>query len=79
VKLSDEELALYAIREAQLILADYILPGPRDCEKTINALLSVLDRDDVVEAVDRLEPAPECARLRISPPRLGTRIITSDL
>lgn len=53
--LSDEELTLYAIREAQLILADYIHPGPRDAEKTINELLSVLDRGDVVEAVDRLE------------------------
>jgi hypothetical protein len=53
--LSDEELTLYAIREAQLILADYIHPGPRDADKTIDALLSVLDRDDVVEAVDRLE------------------------
>jgi hypothetical protein len=55
MKLSDQELTLCAIREAQLILADYVHPGPRDCEKTINALLSVLDRDDVVEAVDRLE------------------------
>jgi hypothetical protein len=53
VKLSDEELALYAIREAQLILTDHIHPGPRDPEKMINALLSVLDRDDVVEAVAR--------------------------
>jgi len=53
--LSDEELTLMAIREAQLILADYIHPGPRDAEKTLNELLSVLDRNDVVEAVDRLE------------------------
>lgn len=53
--LSDEELTLFAIREAQLILADYIHPGPRNAETTVNALLSVLDRDDVVEAVDRLE------------------------
>ena len=53
--LSDEELTLYAIREEQLILADYIQLRPRDSEKTIDALLSVLDRDDAVEAVDRLE------------------------
>jgi hypothetical protein len=53
--LSDEELVLFAIREAQLILADYIQPGSLDCAKTINDLLSVLDRSDVVEAVDRLE------------------------
>lgn len=55
MNLSDEELTLYAIREAQLILADHIQPGPRDAEKTINQLLDVLDRDDVVEALDRLE------------------------
>jgi hypothetical protein len=55
MNLSDDELVLYAIREAQLILADHIQPGQRDCAKTINDLLSMLDRNDVVEAVDRLE------------------------
>ena len=53
--LCDEELTLYAIREAQLILADYIHPGARNAEKTINDLLSVLDRNNVLEAVDRLD------------------------
>jgi hypothetical protein len=53
--MSDEELTLLAIREAQLILADYLLPGPRDAERTIQDLLMILDRADVVEAVDRLE------------------------
>jgi urease gamma subunit len=53
--LSDEELTLYAIREAQIILADYVQPGPRDGERTIQQLLEVLDRNDVIEAVDRLE------------------------
>jgi len=55
MNLTDEELTLYAIREAQLILADYILPGSRNAERTVQQLLDVLDRDDVVEAVDRLE------------------------
>ncbi len=41
--LSDDELTLYAIREAQLILADHIQPGSHNCAKTINDLLSVLD------------------------------------
>ena len=40
-----------------MILADYIQPGPRDAAKTVNELLAVLDRHDVVEAVDRLEDA----------------------
>ena len=53
--MNDQERVVYAIREAQLILAQHIEPGPQDAEKTINDLLSVLDRNDVVEAVDRLE------------------------
>jgi hypothetical protein len=53
--LSDQELTLFALREAQLILADHVQSGPRDKEKTIQQLLNVLDRKDVVEAVDRLE------------------------
>ena len=55
MNLTDEELTLHAIREAQLILADYIQPGSRDAEKTMQQLIDVLDRNDVVEAVDRLE------------------------
>jgi urease gamma subunit len=53
--LSDQELTLFALREAQLILADHVQPGARDGEKTIQQLLEVLDRNDVVEAMDRLE------------------------
>lgn len=53
--MSNHELTLHAIREAQLIIAHYVHPDPRNCEETINNLLPVLDRDDVVQAVDRLE------------------------
>jgi hypothetical protein len=55
--MTDQELTVDALREAQLILAAYIEPGPRNSEKTIQQLLDVLDRNDVVEAVDRLEDA----------------------
>ncbi len=51
----DEDLTLYCIREAQLILANYLQPSSRDAAKTIEELLTVLDQDDVVEAVDRRE------------------------
>jgi hypothetical protein len=54
---SDEELTLYAIREAQLMLADHVEPGARNADETIRQLLDVLDRCDVVEAVDRHEDA----------------------
>jgi hypothetical protein len=81
MNLTDEELSLYAIREVQLILAVYIQPGPRDAEKTINDLLSVLDRDDVGEAVDRARGLDRDAcvlkRKTAAPPRRLTRLSAS--
>jgi hypothetical protein len=56
-ELQDQVTTVKAVRQAQLILSDYIEPGPRSAEKTIERLLDVLDRNDVVEAVDRLEEA----------------------
>jgi hypothetical protein len=53
----DKVLTIRAVRQAQLILSDCIEPGPRSAERTIERLLDVLDRDDVVEAVVRLEEA----------------------
>jgi hypothetical protein len=44
----------YAMREAQLILAQHIERSPRDAEETISLLLEILDRQDVVAATDRL-------------------------
>ena len=55
--MTDQELLINAVREAQLILARYIEPGARDAKDTIDKLLSVLDRSDLVAAVDRLEGA----------------------
>lgn len=34
-----------AVERARAILASYVEPGERDCERTINDLLDVLDRD----------------------------------
>ena len=52
---ADQVLAVEAIRDAQLILARYVMPGERDAVATVNALLDILDQDAIVEAVDRLE------------------------
>lgn len=52
--ITDEELIIYALREAQLTLAEHIERGPRDPEETITQLLDILDRKDVVAATDRL-------------------------
>lgn len=40
-----------ALEDAQGILAQYVEPGPRDCEQTINQLLDVLDDEAVVQAL----------------------------
>ncbi len=52
--MTDEELIVYAMREAQLVLAQHIERSPQDAEETIALLLEILDRQDVVNATDRL-------------------------
>lgn len=42
-----------AVKQAQAILARYVEPGPRDCNKTINDLLDVLDNEKLIEAMER--------------------------
>ncbi|WP_008545482.1 hypothetical protein [Bradyrhizobium sp. CCGE-LA001] len=41
-----------AVKEAQAILAGHVEPGQRDCEKTINDLLAVLDDERLVQATE---------------------------
>ncbi|MHC2276476.1 hypothetical protein ACVME8_003087 [Bradyrhizobium diazoefficiens] len=53
--MSAEKQVLQAVEQAQAILARYVEPGARDCERTINDLLDVLDLDQVVAAVEELE------------------------
>jgi hypothetical protein len=52
--ITDEELIVYAMREAQWVLAQHIERSPRDAEETIALLLETLDRQDVVNATERL-------------------------
>lgn len=42
-----------AVKEAQAVLARYIEPGLRDCQKTINDLVDVLDDEELVEAMEK--------------------------
>jgi hypothetical protein len=50
-----EERVLRAVEQAQDVLARYVEPGPRDAEKTINDLMTILDHSDLVEAVWELD------------------------
>jgi hypothetical protein len=53
--MTDREVVIQAIEEAQRILAEYIEPGRRDAVATVKALLDVLDRREVVAALNRLK------------------------
>jgi len=51
----DHETVLKAMEDARRILCEYIAPGPRDATRTVDWLLSVLDQEQVVRALDRMQ------------------------
>jgi hypothetical protein len=51
--MKDQDRINKAVTSAQKVLGEYIEPGPRDCEETINKLLDVLDDQQVADAVER--------------------------
>ena len=53
--MTDQQLTLQAISEAQLILEEYLQPRPQNNERTLDKLVAVLERPDVVVAVSRLQ------------------------
>jgi hypothetical protein len=55
--MTDQQLLIGALHEAGWVIAEYLEPGPRDAEKTINKLIAILDRQDLAAAIDRLENA----------------------
>ena len=52
--MSDQELAVQAISEAQRILEEYLEPKHHDNEGLLDRLVEVLERPAVLVAVDRL-------------------------
>ena len=53
--MTDQQLALQAINEAQLILEEYLLPRPQNNERVLHKLVEVLERPDLLVAVSRLQ------------------------
>jgi hypothetical protein len=53
--MTDQQLALEAINEAQLILEDYLRPRPQNNERILDRLVEVLERPDLIVAVGRLQ------------------------
>ena len=52
---TDQNTVLRAMEDARRILGDYIAPGPHDATRTVHRLIAVLDRDEVVHALDRMK------------------------
>jgi len=52
--MSDQELAVQAISEAQQILEEYLEPTHHDNERLLDRLVEVLERPSVLVAVDLL-------------------------
>jgi len=50
----DQETVLRAIEDARRVLGEYIQSGQRDATRTVERLLAVLDKNDVVHALDRM-------------------------
>ena len=51
----DQDIVLTAIEDARRILGEHIAFGPRDATGTLHRLIAVLDRDEVVHALDRMK------------------------
>lgn len=54
-EMTDQQLALQAINEAQLILEEYLRPQPQNNERILDRLVEILERPDLVVAVSRLQ------------------------
>jgi hypothetical protein len=52
--MTDQELTLQAVSNAQRIIEEYLEPRPHDNESLLSRLVEVLDRNDVIAAVSRL-------------------------
>ena len=52
---TDQQLALEAINEAQLILEEYLRPRPQNSERILDKLVEILERPGLVVAVSRLQ------------------------
>jgi hypothetical protein len=51
----DQDTLIRAVEDARRILGEYIEPGPRDAARTVERLLAILDRNEVVHALDRIK------------------------
>jgi len=53
--MTDQQLALQAVSEAQRILEEYLEPRPHNNERILDRLIEVLERPELIVAVGRLQ------------------------
>jgi hypothetical protein len=53
--MTDQQLVLQAVNEAQRLLEEYLEPRPHNNERILDELVEVLERPDLVVAVSRLQ------------------------
>jgi hypothetical protein len=53
--MTDQELTLQAVSKAQCIIEEYLQPIPHNHERLLDRLLQILDGNDLVAAVGRLQ------------------------
>jgi hypothetical protein len=53
--MTDQQLALQAVSDAQRILKEYLQPRPNDSERILDRLVEVLERPDLMVAVSRMQ------------------------
>ena len=51
----DQDTLIRAVEDARRVLGEYIEPGPRDATRMVERLLAILDRNDVLLALDRMQ------------------------
>jgi hypothetical protein len=51
----DQDTVIRAVEDARRVLGEYIAPGSRDATRTVERLLAILDRNDLVHALDRIK------------------------
>ena len=55
IVMTDQQLAIQAVSDAQRILEEFLEPRPHNNERILDKLVEVLGRPDLVVAVDRLQ------------------------
>jgi len=53
--MTDQQLTVKAVSEAQRIVEEYLEPRPHNNELLLDRLIEVLARPDLIVAVDRLQ------------------------